>query len=254
MSPSRRRLVAGALLASTCLLTAGPALADDIYDIDGRLEDAGLTDAYVDVLEAEPGRRITVDFDPGATVDRAGYEATAKRGAEQVWDHLETRVSVIDVQPTYGVPWLDGELPPTVSYTREDLQAGFGPRPAGLDVDRDPYDDDSGVSDVAVGIGVLVVLLVGLVVVLVVVLVVRRRPARHAVPYAAWGAPGGQQYGPPYGPQYGPAWGAPPPGPTGTVQGVPYGTQPLDPPQGAPVPPAAPPSFDPADPWKPPSR
>lgn len=187
----RRRAVAA--LALLLLLAAAPASADDIFAIDGRLQEAGLPEAVVDVLETDAAPRVVVDFDVrGRTPDDAAYRAQALQAAEVVWDHLEVRVGAVDVQPTYAAPWLDGQLPPVVSYTRADLEAGFGPRPPELDEETDAYaaGGDGFVEDsylLLPLLGGLVLLLLVAAVVLLVVLVVRGR--RRPDPYDGWGAP-----------------------------------------------------------------
>lgn len=187
----RRRVVAALALL---LLAAAPASADDIFDIDGRLQEAGLPEAVVDVLETDAAPRVVVDFDVREeTPDDAAYRAQALEAAEVVWEHLEVRVGAVDVQPTYAAPWLDGQLPPVVSYTRADLEEGFGPRPAALDEETDAYAADGNgavVEDsyllVPVLGGVLLLLLVAVVVLLGVLVA---RSGRRPDPYDAWGAP-----------------------------------------------------------------
>lgn len=209
-----------ALLAT--LVLASPSSADDIVDIDSTLIDAGLPDAFVDVLESDEGPRVTVDYDVSGTADEAAYESQARRAAELVWTGLELRVQAVDVQPSYGVAWLGGDLPAAVSFTRRDLQAAFGPRPAALDEETDAYGDGAAsgsTTDVYLGgigsafvAGLVLLVFAGLV--LAVVLLARRVP-RAATP--SWGGP----------PWPAPGWG------TAPVQAAP-----------------PPSSFEPADPWR----
>lgn len=125
------------------LAAASPASADDIYEIDGRLQDAGLDLAYTEAFDAadRPGVRIVIDFDSGSQ-DEAAYQREAAKAAELVWDHLDGRVLVIDVAPTFDVPWVENGLPSALSFDRTALTERFGARPAGLDsADVETFDE-----------------------------------------------------------------------------------------------------------------
>ncbi|MCW2605868.1 MAG: hypothetical protein JWO60_561 [Frankiales bacterium] len=248
---SRHRLVAGLLCLLTVLAPAGPALAEDIYDIDATLEEAGFAEAYVDVVEADDGQRVTIDFDVSATADEKAYVDGARRAAEVVWDELEVQISTVDVQPTYAVTWLDGELPAAISFTRRDLEGAFGPRAEELDAAGDPYGGGSS-TDVYLGdvagavVGAVVLLVLGGIGLAVVLLV--RRDRRTRATTTGWGGPPG--WGPPSAGA--PVWGGPPAAASGwggypTPTGSPYagpppyaGLSPASPPYGG-LSPASPP-------------
>lgn len=179
-----RRLAAASLIV---LLAASPASADDLFEIDDRLVDAGFERAYTESVPAEDGARVVVDFSSGSTT-RAQYEQEAARAAEVVWLHLEEEVQTVDVAPTSGVPWLDDALPPAVSFVRADLEERFGSRPEELDRPSEQAFEEDAYVDV---FGLLFVgaVLLGLFVVagLVVAVVVLAR--RAAPPPNPWGAP-----------------------------------------------------------------
>ena len=132
MSPQLRVAI---VTACALLLTpASTASADDIYEIDGRLQDAGLDLAYTEAFGAvdRPGVRILVDFD-SSSQDEAAYQREVEQAAELVWAHLEGPVLAIDVAPTFDVPWAENGLPSAVSFDRAALVERFGARPPGLD-------------------------------------------------------------------------------------------------------------------------
>lgn len=133
-SVPRRLGLAIVVASSLMLLSAGPASADDIFEIDGRLQDAGFDLAYTEAFDAadRPGVRLVIDFDSGSQ-DEAAYQREAEKAAELVWDHLDGRVLVIDVAPTYDVPWAENGLPTALSFDRAALTERFGARPANLD-------------------------------------------------------------------------------------------------------------------------
>lgn len=205
-----RRAAASAFLV--LLLAAAPAAADDIVEIDERLIEAGLSDAYTESLPAETGARIVVDFvsDSGS---RAAYEQEAALAAELVWEHLEEQVAAVDVAPTSGVPWLSDELPPAVSFTRADLVEAHGERPAELDQASDAEFGDEALFDVfglVLVLGVLVVLLVIAALSVAVLVLARRSGTRSAwEPQPVWTG-GGFGAGP-----TSPAPAPPPPAPAG---------------------------------------
>ncbi len=225
--PPRHRPPVLVLVAALLLLVlgAGPVLADDIYEIDGRLQDAGFAAAYTETYEAYDvsGFRVAVDF-ASESETRAGYDREALEIARLVWLHLEGRVLAVDIAPLTTTLWTGDALPPAVSFSREDLQQAYGPRSSALDR-ADTRDEVSPVLAIGVGIYVLVVAAV-LVGATVAIVRTHRRPARtpgwggYGDPQAqwsaapgAWGAPGGQA-APTWGqPQSGPEddlWRAPP--------------------------------------------
>lgn len=137
MTGGAPRRLAVALFAVSAALLLAPlpsSSADDIYDIDGRLQKAGFADAYTEAFNADgrSGVRLVIDFD-SESADSATYRREAEQAAEVVWDHLEGRVLAIDVAPTFSVPWNKTGLPTAVSYDRAALMSRFGPRPARLD-------------------------------------------------------------------------------------------------------------------------
>ncbi len=141
--PHRIRVAIVAASVLLLLAPASPASADDIYEIDGRLQDAGFDMAYTEAFDAadRPGVRIVIDFD-SASEDEAAYQREAERAAELVWDHLDGRVLAIDVAPTFDVPWTENGLPSALSFDRAALTERFGARPAGLDgADVETFDE-----------------------------------------------------------------------------------------------------------------
>lgn len=174
-----------------CALT-GPASADDIYEIDWRLQDAGLDLAYTDAFDAadRAGVRIVVDFDSGSQ-DEAAYRREADQAAELVWDHLEGRVLAVDVAPTYDVPWAEDGLPSALSFDRATLTERFGARPAGLDSADIETADEGGLAVVgAVVAGWLLSLLVVGTGTFLLARAHFRRP-QTAVPPGYWHGPNG---------------------------------------------------------------
>ena len=141
-----RRLSVASVAASAFLLLApaSPASADDIYEIDGRLQDAGFDLAYTEAFDAadRPGMRIVIDFDSDSA-DESAYQREAEQAAELVWDHLDGRVLVVDVAPTFDVSWAESGLPTALSFDRAALTERFGARPAGLDgADVEAFDEE----------------------------------------------------------------------------------------------------------------
>ena len=208
----RRRRASIVAVAAVLLLVvpAGPASADDIFEIDGRLQEAGFELAYTVAYEAvdRPGVRIVVDYDSDSQ-DEAAYQREAEQAAELVWDHLEGRVLAVDVAPTYDVPWSEEGLPSALSFDRAGLAERFGARPAALDgADVETVDDVGLVFVGAVGLAWLLSLVavgVGT------FFVTRRRYRRDAVaaPPAHWGGWSGQAVHPATPPQSG-TWPPPP--------------------------------------------
>ena len=181
--PGRRRAPALAVLVLLATPVT-PAAADDIFEIDGRLQDAGLELAYTVAVDAadRPGVRVAVDFDSGSQ-DEAAFSSEAARAAELVWDHLEGRVLAVDVASTYDVPWAEDGLPSALSFDRAELTERFGARPDGLDAADVETFDDSGLAIVG---GVVAAWLLSLVVVGVVTFFVARAVYRRPPP-AQWG-------------------------------------------------------------------
>lgn len=134
-----------ATVATAALLgSASSASADDIYEIDGRLQEAGFDEAFTEAFSAadRPGVRIVIDFASGSA-DEAAYEREAEQAAELVWDHLDGRLLAVDVAPTYDAEWAEDGLPTARSFDRATLIERFGTRPAGLDAaDVETFDDE----------------------------------------------------------------------------------------------------------------
>lgn len=195
-----------AVLVAVTLGLAPSAHADDMFDIDARLDDEGFSYAYTEVLPAgsSDGIRVQVDYESDSTT-RQEYEQEAAQLARIIWLNLDGRVLAVDVLTTYEVSWTAGGLPPAVSFDLAQLQQAHGDRPAGLD-EGDPFGEFGAFDDfgfMAAGIGMsMVFVLVPIVLVLlllaaavgITVAVVRRKPQ----PSGAWaGAPGGWPAGPP---------------------------------------------------------
>lgn len=238
----RRLLVLLALVAAALLAPAGAAHAEGEFGVEERLVEAGLADAYLDQVGAERGVRVFLDFTSGSA-SRQEYDAEARRAAEVVWEHLSEPVAAFDVTPTSGVSWLDGDLPPAVSFTRSDLTTAFGARPGGLEDVGSGRGTGGLVAAVAAGLAGLLALVA--VTVLVVVLVRRRRRTSGAGP--SWPAPSGPAPGWPAPAWPATAWGAPGSAPPGTGAGPPTPWPPMAAPPGEGSPLAAP---DPSHPWR----
>lgn len=216
------------------LLLAAPAVADDEFEVDGRLADAGLEEPFTTLLGFGRGVRVHVDY-RSLSADQAAYEAEAREAAELIWQHLEYRVLAVDVAPTSGVVWRDGDVPPAVSLTRGDLEAEFGVRPQGLD-DADPFayeEFDTGPVAAVVGWSLLGLLVAG-----GIALIVWARRGKKA-PASSWGPD-----------PWAAGWGAPPgPWPPGQPGAWQQGGGWVDPAQGWAAPTSPPPA---AGPWSPP--
>jgi hypothetical protein len=220
------------------VLLAGPAASDDEIEIDQRLVDAGFEDAVTSYHNADGGVRVLVDYRTGSA-DRVEYEAEAAEIGRLVWESLDLRVQTVDVAPTSAVGWLDGDVPPAISFARGDLQQRFGARRPALDANDSSFwgSDEGGL--LFAGVAALVILLVGAGGGFLAGFLLgrRRRPdagwgappvGTWGGPAGQWGGPAGQSAGPPAPPSQPGPWGGP--GPTG---------------QGG-----APPSTG-ADPWRP---
>jgi hypothetical protein len=90
----RLRVAIVAVSVLLLLIPASSAAADDIYEIDGRLQDAGFDLAYTEAFEAadRPGVRIVIDYDSGSgsgsgSEDEAAYQREAEQAAELVWNY-----------------------------------------------------------------------------------------------------------------------------------------------------------------------
>lgn len=192
-----------AVIALLLLAAASPAAADDIYEIDWRLQDAGLDLAYTEAFDAadRPGVRVVIDFDSGSE-DEAAYQREAEQAAQLVWDHLEGRVLAIDVAPTFDVPWAENGLPSALSFDRVALTERFGARPAGLDSADIETFDEGGLAFVGAAVAgwVLSVAVVGAVVGAGTFFITRARYRRAStvVPPGYWGGwPGPASWPPP---------------------------------------------------------
>jgi hypothetical protein len=212
------------------VLLAGCDLATGTVRTATELRDAGIRNPD---LQYDNGV-ARVEFDPAGGPAEALREGN--RAAEVIWRNLPFRVDRITVTAR-GQDSLFAQR----AYSRADLEARFGPRPAGLD--QSPGDIARRVLLWASIAGLLLLLVVVLIIVLVVRAVRRRPPPQPAgawqqPPAQPWGQPGYGQppaqpgYGQPAAPQQ--AWGQPGPG---------QQTQPQWPQQPGGQQPAAPPSW-----------
>ncbi len=239
---TRRCGAVAALLVAALLGVAPTAHADDIYEIDLRLIDAGFDEPYTEAYSAAEGDgvRIVVDFDSDSQDERE-YEQEAGRIAEVIWNHLDGRVLVVDVSSTFTVDWEQESLPRTVSFTAAQLRAEFGPRPSDLDVaDVETIEDFESMGSLFAA-GAAGVWLLSLVMAAGVTVWIMR--ARHSsvdawAPAGPWGQPG--QWGPPG--QWGQPgqWGPPAPWQQPGPAARPIESSPSAPPASVELPP---------DPW-----
>ena len=189
-----RRCAGVALLMAALLGTASTAYADDIYEIDERLIDAGFDEAFTEAYPAADadGVRVLVDFDSDSGDERE-YEQEAGRVAEVIWNHLDGRVLVVDVSSSFTVDWQRDSLPPTVSFTAEQLLAEFGPRPSALDeVDVETVEELGAVGSyfLAGAVGVWLVSIVATAGITVLIMRGQRARVDAWAPPGSWGPPG----------------------------------------------------------------
>ena len=184
-----------AVVVTAVVLLAGCDLATGTVRTATELRDAGIRNPD---LQYDNGV-ARVEFDPTGGPAEALREGN--RAAEVIWRNLPFRVDRITVTAR-GQDSLFAQR----SYSRSDLEARFGPRPAGLD--QSPGDIARRVLLWASIAGLLLLLVVVLIIVLVVRAVRRRPPPQPAgtwqqqPPAQPWGQPGyGQQ--PPAQPGYG---------------------------------------------------
>jgi len=184
-----------AVVVAAVALLAGCDLATGTVRTATELRDAGIRNPD---LQYDNGV-ARVEFDPAGGPVEALREGN--RAAEVIWRNLPFRVDRITVTAR-GQDSLFAQR----TYARADLEARFGPRPAGLD--QSPGDIARRVLLWASIAGLLLLLLVVLIIVLVVRAVRRRPPPQPAgtwqqqPPAQPWGQPGyGQQ--PPAQPGYG---------------------------------------------------
>jgi hypothetical protein len=199
-NPGPRAAVRGhlrllAVVVAAMALLAGCDLATGTVRTATELRDAGIRNPD---LQYDNGV-ARVEFDPAGGPVEALREGN--RAAEVIWRNLPFRVDRITVTAR-GQDSLFAQR----TYARADLEARFGPRPAGLD--QSPGDIARRVLLWASIAGLLLLLLVVLIIVLVVRAVRRRPPPQPAgtwqqqPPAQPWGQPGyGQQ--PPAQPGYG---------------------------------------------------
>jgi hypothetical protein len=259
-APTRRSSFAWwlCLAAVTAVLLSGCETATGYIGTLLELDQAGIHNASI----SNSGDQVILAYDSTVPPDELTEEEN--RAAEVIWKHLPLRFSTLEVDPrrNLGVPR---------TYSREELEGRFGPRPSRLDkgqgdIERDLRNTWSNVIRAFVIGATTLLLLVVLVIVLVVRAARRRGPAP---PPSGWPAPA-TAGGPPPWPQqpgYPPAqpgqpWGAqapagqpapPPQAPWQPGAGQPAGPyaappqapwQPGAAPQGAPAPP-------PQAPWQP---
>jgi hypothetical protein len=193
-----------AVVVTAVVLLAGCDLATGTVRTATELRDAGIRNPD---LQYDNGV-ARVEFDPAGGPAEALRDGN--RAAEVIWRNLPFRVDRITVTAR-GQDSLFAQR----TYSRSDLEARFGPRPAGLD--QSPGDIARRVLLWASIAGLLLLLVVVLIIVLVVRAVRRRPPPQPAgawqqpPPAQPWGQPGYGQppagYGQPAAPQQ--AWGQP---------------------------------------------
>jgi hypothetical protein len=184
-----------AVVVAAVALLAGCDLATGTVRTATELRDAGIHNPD---LQYDNGV-ARVEFDPaGGPVEGLREQ---QRAAEVIWRNLPFRVDRITVTAR-GQDSLLAQR----TYSRADLEARFGPRPAGLD--RSPGDIARRVLLWASIAGLLLLVVVVLIIALVVRAVRRRPPPQPAgawqqpPPAQPWGQPGyGQQPPPGYGQQ-----------------------------------------------------
>jgi hypothetical protein len=204
---------AGVVLAGLLLLlVTSCGTISAFVDLSSDLSDAGFSDVNVNVDSNSGGDVLRIDATapPGDTTEEA-----RRKAAEIAWKTFPRRFESLQL-----------DIGGTVVLDRSQLEAEFGPRPAGLD-DKALEDDVRNI-----GIGVLIALGIGFflcvgLIILIIVLVRRSGKKKRAQQQQQWGGPGYGQ--PPYGqpgyaqpPQYGqpqqpspqqqqpPGWGPPP--------------------------------------------
>jgi hypothetical protein len=205
-----RRLV---VVVAAVALLAGCDLATGTVRTATELRDAGLRNPD---LQYDNGV-ARVEFDPAARPVEGLREQD--RAAEVIWRNLPFRVDRITVTSRD-----QDSLFAQRTYPRAELEARFGPRPAGLD--QSPGDIARRVLLWASIAGLLLLLIVVLIIVLVVRAVRRRPPPR---PAGAWQQPPAQPWGQPGYGQPPPGYGQPPPGYGQQATQQPWGQQPTAP-------------------------
>jgi len=185
----RGRLRLLAVVVAAVALLAGCDLATGTVRTATELQDAGIRNPN---LQYDNGV-ARVEFDPAAGPVEGLREQ--ERAAEVIWRNLPFRVDRITVTSRD-----QDSLFAQRTYPRAELEARFGPRPAGLD--QSPGDIARRVLLWASIAGLLLLLIVVLIIVLV-VRAVRRRPPPQ--PAGAWQQPPAQPWGQP-------GYGPPPPG------------------------------------------
>jgi hypothetical protein len=202
-----------AVVVAAVALLAGCDLATGTVRTATELRDAGIRNPD---LQYDNGV-ARVEFDPAGGPAEGLREQ--QRAAEVIWRNLPFRVDRITVTAR-GQDSLFAQR----TFSRAELEARFGPRPAGLD--HSPGDIARRVLLWASIAGLLLLLIVVLIVVLVVRAVRRRPPPQPAGAWQQqpspqpWGRPGyGQQATPPqpwgqpgYGQPTQPQWPQPPGG------------------------------------------
>jgi hypothetical protein len=194
-------LALGALLAGS-----GPAAADDLFTLEDWFATHGYEEAWLEYdqgfLDGD-GLVLTLFYAAAAETER-GYRDEADRAAKEIWARADYRVVKVEVEGNRPTSWSGGDLPPTVSYSRSELERKFGPRRAGLDANgqAEVAGDFSGLPPpefwfFAAGFAFLGLLLGGFVGWLATFLVLRRN-RQPVVPYGTgWPQPGWQQPGGP---------------------------------------------------------
>jgi hypothetical protein len=160
---TRRAAFFAPLILAVALL-AGCSLIEGSAQTATQLKNAGFTSPQLSVQGGDQATLLADQASPTATPDRA---------AEIIWKNLPVRVnSIVVTVPKSGQP---------KTFSRADLQAAYGDRPATLD------NPEKSVAGFGVGLliagSVCCLLLVGLVVLVVVLVLRSRRRRRQQNPY-----------------------------------------------------------------------
>ncbi|MBA3302664.1 MAG: hypothetical protein H0U26_02185 [Acidimicrobiia bacterium] len=194
-----RTAIAALGVALAALVVAACGTIGAFLDLQEALEGEGFSDVSVNLGS---GDGLAISGRAPSSLDRTEAE---NRAAEIAWTEFPRRFDTLTVELNGG----------SRAFDRQELEAQFGPRPAGLD-DKELEDDVRNIS-----VGLIIALVAGAVlclglIILVVVLVRRsgrKKRERFAAAYPGYGQAGG--YPPPGGGYGGPPPAAPPQQPPG---------------------------------------